>query len=400
MNLVNFPGYAKSDQDPDWMLIKDFRVEDMAKVSKIMENIYRNIQEIEPEFKYDINWESSSSPYLGEGATHYNRLVINQEYKEYSNTLATLIPKLINDNFFILNGSLYVPLLFLEKAPIDRILNKDDKKDKIFININAVFNFTFDFQKKIVQFRLKQIPMDIFFRIFYASDPEYLEELKELGFVTKIKHTKEERKKFMKSFMDFYKWDYFDDVDIAAWMDKYLLLDYYRDIFRDFYGVNNLSDIIKEVIQHEVHETEIDMAKLTNRRVVMTEYLIRPLLEVYTRLLYGVIDKKAQNFLPSINEYAVMTTGFNGLLHRGQLYDISNPYALPLINKVSQDIQIIKQGRLPKSWQRNDATGYGRLCPITVSPQNMGANLVFTSSTKINRFGRVQILKNTLEEKE
>lgn len=391
MNLIEYNAFNTTSTEDPWMYIREFRKIDLEKIDLILKNMYRNIQEIDPDFKFEINWEPNTSPYLGDGATYYDKLTIQQEYKEFNNVIGSLIPKLINDNFFILNSSLYVPLLFLEKAPIDRILNLEDKKDKIFININAVYNFTFDFQKQVVQFRNKQISMDIFFRVFFTSDPDFLEELKKLDLVTKIKHTKEERRKFMKSFMDFYKWDYFDDIDISSWLDKYLLLDYYREIFEDFYGVDNLSDIIKKVIDHYVEGTEIDMAKLTSRRVVMTEYLIRPLLDMYIRLLYGVIDKKTQNFLPSINEYAVMTTGFNGLLHRGQLYDISNPYALPLINKVSQDIQIIKQGRLPKSWQRNDSTGYGRLCPITVSPQNMGANLVFTSTTKINKYGRVLI---------
>ena len=111
------------------------------------------------------------------------------------------------------------------------------------------------------------------------------------------------------------------------------------------------------------------------------------------------MDKKAQNFLPTINEFAVLTTGFNGLLHRGQLYDIALPYPLPLINKVSQDIQIIKQGRLPKSWQRNDVSGFGVICPISVSAQSMGTNLVFTSTARINKFGRLQVNEeNIIEE--
>jgi hypothetical protein len=72
---------------------------------------------------------------------------------------------------------------------------------------------------------------------------------------------------------------------------------------------------------------------------------------------------------------------------------------MPLIHKVSQDIQIIKQGRLPKSWQRNDESGFGVICPISISPQNMGANLVFTSSARINKLGRIKtnsekIIKN------
>jgi hypothetical protein len=233
--------------------------------------------------------------------------------------------------------------------------------------------------------------MDIFFRVLFANDKDYLIQLMDIGLITKTTYTKEERKKFVKNFLDFYKWEYFNDKDILAWMDNFLLLDYYREIFIDYYDVDNFGDIVKEVVTLFVEEKPIDMATLSNRRVVLTEYLIRPLFEIYVRLLYGIIDKKSQNFLPTINEFAVLTTGFNGLLHRGQLYDISNPYPLPLINKISQDIQIIKNGRLPKSWQRNDSSGFGLICPISVSPQNMASNLIFTSSARINKLGRLKI---------
>ncbi len=388
MNKIDFE--LPPERVGNWMPIKDFRKHDFDKIEPILKNMYENIQTIDPDFKFDISLENQSSPYLEDGATYYKKLIINQAYTDQSNTLSTLIPRLMSDNFFIMNGSYYVPLLFLEKAPIDRILNHEAKKNKIFINMNAVYNFTFDFQKKMVQFRLKLISMDIFFRVLFANDKDYLEELMELELVTKTTYTKEEYKKFVKSFMDFYKWEHFNDKDILSWMDNFLLLDYYRQIFIDYYGIDNFGDIIKKVVTLYVLDEPIDMATLSNRRVVLTEYLIRPLFEIYVRLLYGIIDKKSQNFLPTINEFAVITTGFNGLLHRGQLYDISNPYPLPLINKVSQDIQIIKQGRLPKSWQRNDESGFGVLCPISVSPQAMGTNLVFTSSARINALGRLR----------
>jgi hypothetical protein len=220
----------------------------------------------------------------------------------------------------------------------------------------------------------------------------------DLELISKTTYTKEEYKKFVKSFLDFYKWEHFNDIDLLEWMDNFLLLDYYRKIFIDYYGIDNFGDIIKKVVDLYVMGEPIDMATLSNRRIVLVEYLIRPLFEIYVRLLYGIIDKKSQNFLPTINEFAVITTGFNGLLHRGQLYDISNPYPLPLIHKVSQDIQIIKQGRLPKSWQRNDESGFGVICPISVSPQSMGTNLVFTSSARINKLGRLKPARKLFQE--
>lgn len=389
LNLIDFN--IPQPEESSWLTIKDFRNADFAKIPDLLENMYQNIKKIEPDFNYKINFENQSSPYLEDSTTYYKKVTIEQVYQDQNNNISVLIPRLIHDNFFVLNGSYYVPLLFLEKAPIDRILNKDANKNKIFINLNAVYNFTFDFQKKMVQFRSKLISLDIFLRIMFHNDPDYLVELLDLELITKTSYTQDEYKKFTKNFLDFYKWEYFKDLDIASWMDKFFLLDYYREIFNDYYGIDNLNGIIKKVIELYVTDTDIDMATLTNRRVVLMEYLIRPLFEIYVRLLYGIVDKKSQNFLPTINEFAVITTGFNGLLHRGQLYDISNPYPLPLINKISQDIQIIKQGRLPKSWQRNDDSGFGTICPISVSPQNMGTNLVFTSSAKINKLGRLKI---------
>ncbi len=381
-------------EEDGWFNIKDFRQEDFAKIPDLLKNMYTNIKKIDPRFNYDLSFENQSSPYLEDSVTHHQKVKIEQEFEDQSNTLSVLIPRLIHGNFFTLNGSHYVPLLFLEKAPIDRILNLDDNKNKIFINLNAVYNFTLDFQKKTVQFRSKVISMDIFFKIMFQNDNDFLVELLDLGLIDKTEFTKEEYKKFVKNFLDFYKWEYFNDIDLPKWMDEFFVLDYYRAIFKDYYGIETLNDIIKKVVELYVTEEDIDMATLSNRRVVLVEYLIRPLFEVYTRLLYGIVDKKSQNFLPSINEYSVITTGFNGLLHRGQLYDISNPYPSILVNKVSQDIQIIKQGRLPKSWQRNDKSGFGVICPISVSPQNMGTNLLFTSTAEINKFGRLKA--NTL----
>ncbi len=398
MNTILF-NLPKKSESNNWTPVKDFREVDFSKIEPLLRNMYNNIKKIEPEFEFSLMLENQSSPYLEDGATYYKKLTVEQKYLDQENTLGVLIPRLMHGNFFILNGSNYVPLLFLEKAPIDRILNKETNSNKIFININAVYNFTFDFQKKMVQFRSKLIQMDIFFRIMFMNDKDFLVELLDLGLITKTTYTKEEYKKFVKNFLDFYKWEYFNDKDLPAWLDKFFMLDYYREIFVDYYNVDNLNDIIKKVVEFYVTDTDIDMATLSNRRVVLVEYLIRPLFEVYVRLLYGIVDKKAQNFLPTINEFAVITTGFNGLLHRGQLYDISNPHPLPLINKISQDIQIIKQGRLPKSWQRNDESGFGVICPISVSAQNMGTNLIFTSEAQINKWGRIQASTFTIEGK-
>ena len=181
-------------------------------------------------------------------------------------------------------------------------------------------------------------------------------------------------------------------MSLQELFDDYLLLDYFRGMFLDFFGVDNIHDIVKYVIKYHVDDVDINMSDLRNRRIVMNEYLINPIYEMYLRLLYGAIDKnERQAFLPTMNSRVLITSGFRGLMHAGQYFNISLPYASPVINKVSQDIYIINDGRIPKSWTANHPSGFGKLCPISVSAQKMGSNLVFTNDTRINYYGKVEI---------
>ena len=156
----------------------------------------------------------------------------------------------------------------------------------------------------------------------------------------------------------------------------------------------------KNLLEYYKTGVEIDMANINNRRVVMVEYLIRPIFELYMRLLISIVDKKSQNFLPTMNQNVMLTTGFNKLMHRGNLYDISLPYPSPLINKISQDILIIKDGRLPKSWIRNDESAFGIICPISVSAQKTASNIVLTTNTLINKFGKISLKSNNEQQGE
>ena len=62
---------------------------------------------------------------------------------------------------------------------------------------------------------------------------------------------------------------------------------------------------------------------------------------------------------------------------------------IPLLHKVSQNIYIIKE-KIPRSWTANHPSAYGKICPITVSAQNMGENLVFTSDVRIDYYGLIE----------
>jgi len=366
--------------------IKDWRKVDFSKIDEFINECFANVKKLNPEFEYEINKRNSISPYLGDFINYMDEYIISQKYKTFEKTFNFFVPKLIQGNFFYLNNALYVPILMLEKAPIDRV--NTDKKNKIYANVNPIYNFTFDFVNKKVFFNFKKISIDLFLRTIFHDDEEYLDFLFEKELIEKKTITLAEKRKFVK-FIGFHKDSFFDEIDMAQWIDEFLILSYYHDLFEDYYGIRGIKEITKKIIEYYLTGYEIDMADIKNRRVVHIEYLIKPLFESYLRLLYGAVDKTSQGFLISMNPKVILTTGFGNNLHRGNLYDISIPFPTPLIHKVSQDISIINDGRLPKSWQRNDKSAFGLLCPVSVSAQDMASNLVFTSNTKLNKFGRI-----------
>ena len=399
MNLVKFENVYDKIQD-GWYYMHQWREIDHKKIDNILEDMFSKIKKIDDRYIYQIDKKSNISPYLGDFITYQNEYFIYQEYKDFSRKFNFFVPKIVNHNYYILNNALYVPILMLEKSPIDRVLIKTPTKNenKIYANLNPIYNFTFDFNYKVskneiikvVYFKFKKIELDLFLRIIFDGDDEALEFLLEKGYIFKKDHSISEKRKFIK-FLGFHKEAYFDEINMAEWIDEFLILEYFHDIFEDYYGIRSIKDIILKIINLHMSDEDIDMSDISNRRLVHIEYLIKPLFESYLRLLYGAIDKNGQNFLITTNPKVILTTGFTKNLHRGNLYDISLPFASPLINKISQDITVISDGRLPKSWQHCHKNAYGIACPISVSAQNTATNLVLTTNTLINEYGRIRL---------
>jgi len=398
MNLLKYQVEDKVEKVGDelHMLVKDFRKYDLNKIDTIIQDMLNKAHQLDERYEGTLSSEIMIPDYLNLNTSYYKKYVITQRFKnegeeDFQNEIEFIAPLLRDDNYFILNNMVYVPLLFLEKAPIDRIYQPSEKKNRIFINLNPVYNFTFDLLEKkkgLVKFKNRSITVNDFLRVFFAYDRDYLEFLKENGYIDSTEITEADRTRFIK-FLNFHKVNFFDGKDLAQWINDFLFLDYYKEIFKNYFGSDDIRDIVKLIIDMDINKIEINMADLRNRRVVLMEYLFKPVFDIYVRLIYGIIDKNNQNFLPSMNSNSIITKGFNSNLHRGNLYDYSLPFPLPLINKVSQDISIINDGRLPKSWTENNPSGYKVLCPISVSAQNTALALIFTSSTKLNQYGKI-----------
>jgi len=390
MNLIKFQ--PKTESNDIWKIVSEYRKVDHSKVYPILNNMMSNIQSLLPgNFKGVVSHEDNISGYLGEQASYFEKIIIKMEADNHEQKLELLYPKMMQGNYFRMNGSMYVPILFLERSPID-VLKDEKKGNKIFINMLPTFNLTFNFQKNEVLFRKKTVELTTFLKVLYSNN-DYYKKLVSDGVIEECIYSDLERASHVYKMMGFHETDFFTEngLKLSDFFDKYILLDYFRGMFNDFFGVDNIKDIVKLVVKYHVEDININMSDLQNRRIVMNEYLINPIYEMYLRLLYGAIDKnEKQAFLPTMNSRVLITSGFRGLMHAGQYFNISLPYTSPVINKVSQDIYIINDGRIPKSWTANHPSGFGKLCPISVSAQKMGSNLVFTNDTRINYYGRVE----------
>ena len=389
MNLINFEKQTVSNDK--WFTVNDYRKVDHEKTYDIIRNMLGNITKILPnQFKGTLTVQDEISSYLGEKGSYFENLKINMSVDMYEREINLKYPMLLKGNYFIMNGSMYIPILFLERSPID-ILKDSKKGTLIFINLMPTFNITINVDKNEILIKRKILDLNTFIYCLFEDDPEYLESISDT--IEPSILSKTEMKKEVIKLLGFHDDKYFENnnLSISEFFDKYIILDYFKEMFIDKFGISSIKDIIKLTIKHYIDDVEINMSDINNRRVVMSEYLITPVYEMYLRLLFGAMDKNdKQAFLPTMNSRVILTSGFQKLMHGGVYFNTSLPYINPIINKISQDIYIISEGRIPKSWSANHPNAIGKLCPISVSAQQMGKNLIFTNDTRINKYGRVE----------
>jgi hypothetical protein len=184
--------------------------------------------------------------------------------------------------------------------------------------------------------------------------------------------------------------DRFKTMQVDEFFDNFILLDYIKEIFFNYYGYHDIKNIVRVVYQFYKEDRIIDMSDIRNRRIVMVEYLMQPVFEWYNKIIYNFIDSSYKEFLiPNLKENSIISEGFRERMHGEQLFNITLPYIAPIVHKISQKIIIIKD-KVPKKWTSNHPSAMGILCPISVSAQDMGQNLVATLETELNFYGKIK----------
>lgn len=392
---MNTISHDKMAAENGWYLVRDFRKYDYQKIKLITMNLLNNLKIMRPEFNFNVNIKNADSIYHGGFSHKLDKYVIELQIGKYMNKIELEVPKLIDDNCFTLNGSLYVPILFLERAPIDRVGSKSEKKNKILLNI-LTQPLIFDWNgKKVKLNRKNDIDISVFFKsIFYdEAYEEFMLEIYET-FGRPMSGNRElsfqECKVKVLEALTIVGQDRFQTMNVDEFFDKFILVDYFKETFFDYYGQRDFKNIVRVVYEYYKKDIEIDMADVRNRRIVMTEYLMTPIFEWYSKIIYNFADSAYREFLiPNLKENSIIAEGFREQMHGEQLFNITLPYITPIVHKVSQAIVIIT-GKVPKKWTSNHPSAMGLFCPISVSAQDMGQNLVLTLESEINFYGRLK----------
>ena len=402
MNLFNLTFNKKQEAEAEKRLfnVAEYRKYDYEKFEKMLNEMWSNLANLHPEFEYKIEKQKLASAYSGFGRDHQIQFTIWHKFKEVESELKLNLPELVYDAYFILSNSHYIPTMVLERLPID----KNIRKQATFVSLNNKHVFAITKSKKtksnsyiVTTSRNKIISLDYFAAAIFVDRPEYLEELKERGLIKKIYKYNKVIKDVVRA-IGFFNYEYFkNEMMLSDFMNNYYALPYHRDMWQRIYGVDTFEDLFYLAIKASQDDKReyFDLSDLRNRRLVMSEYLISPAYDTYYRILNMLTDKEGakQIILPAMNANVIITTGFRNLLHGKQIYDISSPWAVPIMYKVSQKISII-QKEVPRSWAQLHDTQYGIVDPINISPSDFGSVLTFTGNAKVDEFGLFEIAGN------
>ena len=394
MNLISFD---RMEPEKGYMLLRDFRKEDNNKILIILSDMMKKLKLVKDQFNYNLQVKNADSIYAGGFINKLEKIHISLMLGKFQNEIVLDKPKLVYDNCYQMNGSLYVPICFMERAPIDRIAPKAPNlhKNKLLLNLLNE-PILFDFKAKTVKFsRRKSIEISTFFKAIFTDSAykDFLQEVyNEFGkpqINNRELSIKECKTKSLQA-MGFTGLDRFNTLEIDEFFDNFVILDYEKELLKDYYGYSDFKDLLRLSYEYYKRDIDINLADIRNRRLVLMEYLMHPVFKFYNRILWNFIDSDYKEYMiPKLPANTLINEGFRTQMHGEQLFNITLPYITPLVHKISQSIVVISK-KVPKKWTSNHPSAMGVLCPISVSAQDMGSNLVATMETEVTFHGRIK----------
>lgn len=315
--------------------------------------------------------------------------VINNKTNERKVLLDILYPTLIDGYLFYINGNYYTPSMYIDDYPIS--------VKKNFIIMQSYFKNNIIIKKQTQDVKIggslniKMYHLGLL--LFRETDDfelfgEFCEHLKinptDIGDGNLFMYFK---KKLSKST---------SLKDVYTRLEDLFLDKNTAELYEDCYGFKpTLYNAFKKMMDTVIHYTEPTAIDLKEKRLTFLENIFEP---VFTRVIKlskqattGYVNDEIRidnmsiikHFLkaPQPTKQNSMLTGLSG----NYIYNITNLYSgvlkmktttvKPGINNPSKDIQNI------------DDSHFGRICPITVSSDKVGATVSVIPDTPVTKYG-------------
>jgi len=301
-----------------------------------------------------------------------------------------LVPKLIHDTFFIINGNHYVPTLYILDKPI--VIKK--KSIKLYSLFNSL---SISFSHDIATFTRANIPLQYLFGIFLETDEEK-DLYKQVAQKFKMKYQPKSEDDVLNYFNNninratreeviiFFENLFFDDFT------KYLYIGCYKDIFTQ--ENLTLKNAIIQSLVMKLNDEIPEYIDLNYKRLVFIELLLSPLLKrvgnVAAQAARGFFPDELKidhlqplkHFLTSPDKKKKGSEGLSG----NYLYDTVNLMSGMLSHKVS----MVNPGSTnpPSTISDTHISHFKRICPISVSNQKPGEVISVLPTTKFDYCGQ------------
>ncbi len=322
--------------------------------------------------------------YMGINDSHYTKVVVYTKVKDTNDVkimFRLILPTLLNDCFFILNGNYYVPTLYIIDKPI--VIKKKS------IKLTSLFN-SISMYDKLVTFIGINIPAAHFLNVILPDSDLNLLQIKQIlstRLNIPINNTTTTEQDVLNYFHKMFGCEPIRN-DILNHMKKLFFDGYTKLLYQNCYNVKEeeltivkVLEIAAELCSVTTEETFID---LKYKRLIFLEALLQPLFKRIGH--YAIMTAKGYKVDEIAMDLMEITKHFQTNLHNKFIYDSVNAYSGMLQHKVN----MMNPGseNAPSIIANLHETHFQRICPISISNQNPGETVFVVPTTKVDHFGQ------------
>jgi hypothetical protein len=293
--------------------------------------------------------------------------------------MSFLIPTLVDDCFFILNGNYFVPTLYILDKPI--VIKKKSVK------LSSTFN-SITIYDKLITFMGNNMPAIYFLNIFLSdTDPAQATLKQEFIQAFKISATQISEQDLLSYFATLFKCDP-DRLVIQDHFHTIFFDDYTKLLYRQCYKLEdhelNIQTLLQIAMNLNKSMTADSFIDLDQKRLVFIEILLWP---IFKRIAQTASRASRGFYINEIAMYQMeLIKNFYINLHNKFIYDNVNAYDTMLQHKAYMLSPNAEQA--PSMIANLHPSHYKRICPTSVSSQNPGETIYIISETQLDHFGQ------------